>query len=298
MLLSSFFIVDFEKSEAALDVDLPENAYICLRVSERSFNGSETINKKLLSCLKKNRFCLGIDADIAQNDFEIMIDALVSYSFFYNYLKLNFENPVFILETEKTEPSDYIDMLKLRLSDHGYKDVDILLIHKNPASINTHESNILLRLQTYDQDFTSKYINTIKEVKSANSILFFLLADSNELQAILTMINLSETMVYQQFPQTYSLLMESRKMELKRQEMLFKIGLQQEQIDSISNYHLYYNASDNRYKRQIKELISFYKNEYEILPKWYKQFGHIIKVIMGKRTFKSLFNDNVKKYKE
>ena len=42
----------------------------------------------------------------------------------------------------------------------------------------------------------------------------------------------------------------------------------------------------------------FYHNEYEILPLWYKRFGHIIKVITGKRTFRSLFNDNVKKYKD
>jgi len=104
-------------------------------------------------------------------------------------------------------------------------------------------------------------------------------------------------MIQKLFPQTYYLLDESRIIRKKEQEMLFKIGLQQEQIDSINNYHLYYNAADNRYKRQIKELISFYKDEYEILPKWYKRFGHIIKVLNGKRTFKSLFNDNVKKYK-
>jgi hypothetical protein len=42
----------------------------------------------------------------------------------------------------------------------------------------------------------------------------------------------------------------------------------------------------------------FYHNEYEILPLWYKRFGHILKVIMGKRTFRSLFKDNVKKYKD
>ena len=46
------------------------------------------------------------------------------------------------------------------------------------------------------------------------------------------------------------------------------------------------------------KLKRFYQNEYEILPLWYKRFGHLIKVIMGKRTFASLFSDKVKKYKE
>lgn len=44
--------------------------------------------------------------------------------------------------------------------------------------------------------------------------------------------------------------------------------------------------------------LKWYYHEYEILPLWYKKFGHILKVIMGKRSFKSLFRDNVKKYKD
>lgn len=35
--------------------------------------------------------------------------------------------------------------------------------------------------------------------------------------------------------------------------------------------------------------LAWYKKEYEVLPAWYKRFGHIIKVIKGKRSFKSLF---------
>jgi hypothetical protein len=45
------------------------------------------------------------------------------------------------------------------------------------------------------------------------------------------------------------------------------------------------------------KINEFYHNEYEVLPLWYKQFGHLIKAVMGKRTWGSLFNDNVKKYK-
>jgi len=35
-----------------------------------------------------------------------------------------------------------------------------------------------------------------------------------------------------------------------------------------------------------------------VLPLWYKRLGHIIKVVMGKRSFKSLFSDKVKKYRD
>lgn len=36
-------------------------------------------------------------------------------------------------------------------------------------------------------------------------------------------------------------------------------------------------------------ILEWYKKEYETLPIWYKRFGHIIKVMTGKRTFKSLY---------
>ena len=56
------------------------------------------------------------------------------------------------------------------------------------------------------------------------------------------------------------------------------------------------NSEDLNFN-DIMNIKKFYHYEYEILPLWYKRFGHIIKVISGKRSFRSLFNDNVKKYK-
>ena len=37
-------------------------------------------------------------------------------------------------------------------------------------------------------------------------------------------------------------------------------------------------------------LKQWYHKEYEVLPLWYKRFGHIIKVALGKRKFRSLFD--------
>jgi len=48
----------------------------------------------------------------------------------------------------------------------------------------------------------------------------------------------------------------------------------------------------------IQKMKNFYHYEYEILPLWFKRLGHIIKVIMGKRSFRSLFDENVKKYRD
>jgi hypothetical protein len=50
-------------------------------------------------------------------------------------------------------------------------------------------------------------------------------------------------------------------------------------------------------KEQTLTNVDWYFREYEILPGWYKKFGHLIKVLTGKRTFRSLFSNNAKKYK-
>lgn len=51
-------------------------------------------------------------------------------------------------------------------------------------------------------------------------------------------------------------------------------------------------------KKQTAENVEWYQHEYEILPRLYKRVGHVIKVLMGKRTFRSLFDNNIKKYKD
>ena len=49
---------------------------------------------------------------------------------------------------------------------------------------------------------------------------------------------------------------------------------------------------------EVEYILRFYRNEYEILPLWYKRLGHLIKVVQGKRSFRSLFDKSVKKYKD
>lgn len=40
---------------------------------------------------------------------------------------------------------------------------------------------------------------------------------------------------------------------------------------------------------QVNRIKRFYWEEYEVLPLWYKRLGHLIKVITGKRKFRTLF---------
>ena len=60
-------------------------------------------------------------------------------------------------------------------------------------------------------------------------------------------------------------------------------------------YRNFLSLSKSVQQKEYYEVLDWYHKEYETLPLWYKRLGHIIKVIMGKRSFRSLFNDKIKK---
>jgi len=43
-------------------------------------------------------------------------------------------------------------------------------------------------------------------------------------------------------------------------------------------------------RKRADDTFSWYQKEYEVLPLWFKRTGQLIKVLMGKRSFSSLFN--------
>ncbi len=63
-------------------------------------------------------------------------------------------------------------------------------------------------------------------------------------------------------------------------------------------YKDFLSLSKKIQEKEYYDVLNWYRDEYEILPLWYKRIGHIIKAIMGKRSFKSLFRNDVKKYKD
>jgi hypothetical protein len=45
-----------------------------------------------------------------------------------------------------------------------------------------------------------------------------------------------------------------------------------------------------RNEREMEKIIEFYHKEYEVLPLWYKRFGHMIKLLTGRRKVRSNHN--------
>jgi hypothetical protein len=111
-------------------------------------------------------------------------------------------------------------------------------------------------------------------------------------QSVLVSFRSAETALRQRVPQFYALAQAYGELEgkfnfLQRKYDASALELQHQQqyVDTLRSGHA------------AKEIQDFYTREYEILPLWYKRFGQVLKVLTGKRTFRSLFRDNTKKYK-
>jgi hypothetical protein len=301
MLLPSFLVVDFNKYEDIPDIQLPENTYLSYKITAASISLIDSFYEKLFSSSKKYPFCLLIDLQNGLeklDEFEITINSLVTFSFHFNYVKMNHDNPLIIFESDKENVNEYIAIARQTFKSQGYNNIESVIIYNSKIPFPVKErKNIRFNSQENINNLFSEYVNSIKQLISAIP-LFFFVNETERISEILNTIQQAEAEVLKDLPQTYYLLKENVSLITKKNELLFKIGLLQEQLDSLTNYRLYYSSADTQYKKQVKEMANFYKNEYEILPMWYKRFGHILKVIMGKRTFKSLFNDNVKKYKD
>jgi hypothetical protein len=301
MLLPSYFIIDITRFDELPELQLPENAFLAYKLTAGNIEELNTFYKKLFLSNSHTPFALFISVNngetLALETFEKYLEHLVSFSFHYSYNKSNGDNPLFIFESTTEGADKYISSLRKALTDQGYNALETILIDQTRSATDIKESNtICLYPQSGSGDFVSGYFREIRAITSSGNTFFFFLDNPADIRPVLSTIEEAEEMLKKEAPQAWSLLKENRAMAVKQQELQNQATILAEKLESLGNYHLHNNAPDSVYKKQVIELQEFYNTEYEVLPLWFKRLGHVVKVLTGKRTFKSLYNDNVKKY--
>jgi len=70
----------------------------------------------------------------------------------------------------------------------------------------------------------------------------------------------------------------------------------QNKVSALEENSNYYQNEQLRIREELTneniKLKNWYNDQYEVLPLWYKRFGHIIKVLRGNRSIKSVVNKN------
>jgi hypothetical protein len=174
------------------------------------------------------------------------------------------------------------------LSLQGYADVIIHILLPAGESPAANGSPLFRSAEA----LTGYYKDLLQSDACYNRDLFFYMPPGEMPGGVLPALQQAESDLAQRFPQLYSLIRVNSKLDRELQYLCIKYQSTEAELRYQKQY-LGILRSDH----PTREIQDYYTREYEILPLWYKRFGHILKVLTGKRTFRSLFRDDVKKYK-
>jgi hypothetical protein len=280
------------------DAVMTDGSFLAYRISPGDLPAPESIYKKIFSASNRHPFCLLVTKEAAGLDG--LTDLILTLSFHHNYYKVDFGIPVLLFEATDADQESTLSACRNALLEQGYDDLDCVVIGSHDAYSwpGKGTRGFHSDLTVTDPEKLSQLYDRLFGSTELTELSFFLnVQRSSDLIEGTRSLLKADEQARDRHPATYALWQAFRLHQETQCELRFTIGLLQQRLASQMGYHSFYNPAESHVGRQIMEITEFYKYEYEILPLWYKRLGHIIKVLMGKRTLKSLFSDRVKKYK-
>jgi hypothetical protein len=229
----------------------------------------------------------GIDLNETELE-DIYIEKLLGLFFQPSYYMVNY-HPVLFLINPTSGAERFLDRLQNKSSRQGLEQIviteittDHTMVHKKGGYgywLNTSDVN-------YDR-LISDWLTQYLDKNHSAEIHLLIPYKSVEPEEILSQIQEREKVLKQtaEYKIANALYEKDRLIKAYEHELELKAIAER-------NNQLYLSIQ----KAERANALEWYDKEYEVLPLWYKRFGHVIKVLTGKRTFRSLFNDNVKKY--
>jgi hypothetical protein len=226
-------------------------------------------------------------AAIASEDIETYLDNLLSI-FYQPGFYIKNESPVIFLDAANSQTADFINALEKECVAQGYKKLHTIRLVPVSEQAEGNIPPVAYKIDHGDLDFkniTEKWIDNCLEKHNSWPITL-LMADKLGAQTLELMLQKQNAFMNEKQYKIGNALYEIIEKAEAYQFQLHLKGINEHNNQAYLEFQ----------KQDLAKILDFYKYEYEILPLWYKRFGHILKVISGKRTLKSLFSDDVKKY--
>jgi len=286
ILINTCLIVNIRTLTPSFGVTLPSNCSICFYIDDTNEEVMRTFIKYIYTKEINFPFFIGVGSNdyVAKDN---ILEYILAVTFHYKYLQQTVDTPLIALSNDDDiQSSKLISTIFIK---QGYEGIEVInLPHLSAISIDSNtEENISI---SYEKYFKSEYFSHTFHFISVDSI--------ESISDLIGKLEKTEEVMMKKYSQTAGLLKELNKYISERKKLSFEEGKLKKKLESIQIYNSVYSEPETLNRKRISDIVKFYKNEYEILPLWYKRFGHALKVITGKRTFRSLFNDNVKKYKD
>ena len=216
---------------------------------------------------------------------DIFLYNIISFFFLPGYQKINNQFIInLIYENDDILNDVQRDLIKIS-NNQGIKNLHInwLIPEQSHASINAQQSST--RLYSNINNFMLLYTHTLQSSTFYNNLFYVdhVAIEVDKLHSLITNANdtikINNSFLYEVVLKLQILAIENSNLKLKNQSFVNELENYKTHIEVLKSVH------------EATELQLYYDNEYEILPIWYKRLGHILKFLMGKRNFKSLFNN-------
>ncbi len=206
---------------------------------------------------------------------------LMAFLFFSNYNKPGGLPQVIVGGENIDRIKTGIEQLQQTAKAQGFTSLHITLASALPA----------IYLSTEHSTIQETYKSWLQSPTVTPDTLYIRVIKPADIYTIREKVEAEEALFGQQHPQLYVLRLQNRELnkQVQQLEQFFKAA-QQEISNQVSHNQILRSSS------QATALQNYYNNEYEVLPLWFKRLGHVVKALMGKRSFKSLYSDKVKKY--
>ncbi|HET6224763.1 MAG TPA: hypothetical protein VFF27_00695 [Bacteroidia bacterium] len=211
-------------------------------------------------------------------------ELILHYFFHPNYKIVQNKPMVFLNTNDSVRVKEQLLKLEDYIISQGYDGWELINMS---SELNTKNSSYFHAND--DLNMLSRNYHQLLEKNYCAD--FIILNDSIALSGINTLSEVENTF-RKDLPDHYYQLNEYKQLIEEVKQLRGRMLLMEKDLRNQKQYLEIYKSLDESTK-----IIEFYRNEYEILPSWYKKLGHILKVLTGKRSFRSLFDNNVKKYK-
>jgi hypothetical protein len=208
---------------------------------------------------------------------------LIAFLFFSNYHKPGGAPQLIVGGENIALIKSGIEQLQHTAKEQGFANVHLTLASALPAFHSSTDQSAIK--ETYRRWLQAPAVST--------DILYIRVNHLADIQATQQALEAEEALYSEQDPGLYTLKLQNRELnkQVRQLEQFFQAA-QQEISNQVSHNQILRSSS------QATALQNYYNNEYEVLPLWFKRLGHLVKAFTGKRSFKSLFSDKVKKYKD
>lgn len=208
---------------------------------------------------------------------------IIAFLFFGNYHKPGGLPNILVDGENMAIIKSGIEQLHKTAAEQGFSTINITLASALPIVFASSSQPAIIET----------YRSWLQSTTATTNTLYVNIAQPADINIIHEALKAEEQLFNEQNPGLFILKVQNRELnkQIAQLELSYKAA-QQEISNQVSHNQILRSSS------QATALQNYYNNEYEVLPLWFKRLGHVVKALMGKRSFKSLYSNKVKKYKD